>query len=68
MAGVETAVLRAASTAAGWLWRSRLGQAPGARLTDRPGLDRLTITLGWSVHADGLDRIPPERIKRLSPW
>ncbi|RKT03990.1 NACHT domain-containing protein [Streptomyces sp. 3211.6] len=36
MAGVETAVLRAASTAAGWLWRSRLGQVPGARLADRP--------------------------------
>ncbi|MCF3180948.1 NACHT domain-containing protein [Streptomyces polychromogenes] len=36
MAGVETAVLRAASTAAGWLWRSRLGQVPGAGLTDRP--------------------------------
>lgn len=36
MAGVETAVLKAASTAAGWLWRSRLGQVPGARLADRP--------------------------------
>ncbi|MFH7597136.1 hypothetical protein WDV06_18845 [Streptomyces racemochromogenes] len=36
MAGAETAVLRAASTAAGWLWRTRLGQVPGARLTDRP--------------------------------
>ncbi|RSS80870.1 NACHT domain-containing NTPase [Streptomyces sp. WAC06614] len=36
MAGVETAVLRTASTAAGWLWRTRLGQVPGARLTDRP--------------------------------
>ncbi|GAA0279252.1 NACHT domain-containing protein [Streptomyces polychromogenes] len=35
MAGVETAALRAASTAAGWLWRSRLGQVPGAGLTDR---------------------------------
>ncbi|MFF4365698.1 NACHT domain-containing protein [Streptomyces sp. NPDC001594] len=36
MAGVETAALRAASTAAGWLWRSRLGQVPGAGLADRP--------------------------------
>ncbi|MEU2394398.1 NACHT domain-containing protein [Streptomyces sp. NPDC007369] len=35
MAGLETAALRAASTAAGWLWRSQLGQVPGARLTDR---------------------------------
>ncbi|MEV7543404.1 NACHT domain-containing protein [Streptomyces sp. NPDC089915] len=36
MAGVETAALRAASTAAGWLYRSRLGQVPGAGLVDRP--------------------------------
>ncbi|WP_405981320.1 NACHT domain-containing protein [Streptomyces sp. NBC_00158] len=36
MAGLETAALRAASTVAGSLWRSRLGQVPGARLTDRP--------------------------------
>ncbi|MFD0268453.1 NACHT domain-containing protein [Streptomyces sp. NPDC127106] len=36
MAGFETAALRAASTAAGWLWKSQLGQVPGARLTDRP--------------------------------
>ncbi|MER6217880.1 hypothetical protein ABT213_27975 [Streptomyces sp. NPDC001674] len=60
---METAALRAASTAAGWPWGSRLGQAPGARLTDRSGLGRLTITLGPNVRADGLDRIPPERIR-----
>ncbi|MFC9297503.1 NACHT domain-containing protein [Streptomyces sp. NPDC057011] len=36
MAGLETAVLRAASTAAGSLLRSRLGQVPGAGLTDDP--------------------------------
>ncbi|MFK0256942.1 NACHT domain-containing protein [Streptomyces sp. NPDC090445] len=35
MAGLETAVLRAASTAAGLLWKARLGQVPGAGLTDR---------------------------------
>ncbi|MEU6861990.1 NACHT domain-containing protein [Streptomyces sp. NPDC046876] len=31
-------------------------------------LEQLTIELGSNVRADGLDRIPPERIKRLSPW
>ncbi|WP_306463728.1 hypothetical protein [Streptomyces sp. WAC07061] len=36
MAGLETAALRAASTVVGTLWRSKLGQVPGARLTDRP--------------------------------
>ncbi|MFF2196081.1 NACHT domain-containing protein [Streptomyces sp. NPDC058157] len=37
-------------------------------LTPLADLDRLTITLGPNVHPAGLDRIPPERIKRLSPW
>ncbi|MEW2415811.1 NACHT domain-containing protein [Streptomyces sp. NPDC046866] len=36
MTGFETAVLRAASAAAGSLLRSRLGQVPGAGLTDEP--------------------------------
>ncbi|MFI8100110.1 NACHT domain-containing protein [Streptomyces sp. NPDC086023] len=35
MTGIETAVLRTASTAAGWLYRSRLGQVPGAGIADR---------------------------------
>ncbi|MFJ4779667.1 NACHT domain-containing protein [Streptomyces sp. NPDC088762] len=36
MAGLETAVLRVASTAAGSLLRSRLGQVPGAGLASDP--------------------------------
>lgn len=31
-------------------------------------LEHLTIELGSTVRAEGLDRIPPERIKWLSPW
>ncbi|MFE3559979.1 hypothetical protein ACFXKW_34740 [Streptomyces sp. NPDC059193] len=37
-------------------------------LTPLADLDELTVELGARVEADGLDRIPPERIKRLSPW
>lgn len=37
-------------------------------LTPLADLDHLTIELGSKVQADGLERIPPERIKRLSPW
>ncbi|MFD9410401.1 NACHT domain-containing protein [Streptomyces sp. NPDC059989] len=36
MTGFETVLLRVASTAAGSLLRSRLGQVPGAGLTDEP--------------------------------
>ncbi|MEU5806781.1 NACHT domain-containing protein [Streptomyces sp. NPDC047718] len=36
MTGLETAALRAAGAAASRLWSSRLGQVPGAGLTDRP--------------------------------
>ncbi|MEV6953570.1 NACHT domain-containing protein [Streptomyces sp. NPDC051183] len=36
MTGLETALLRVAGTAAGTLLRSRLGQVPGAGLTDAP--------------------------------
>ncbi|MFH7597137.1 hypothetical protein WDV06_18850 [Streptomyces racemochromogenes] len=40
----------------------------GCDLAPLADLDRLTITLGANTHSAGLDRIPPERIKRLSPW
>ncbi|MEV7418099.1 NACHT domain-containing protein [Streptomyces sp. NPDC089919] len=36
MTGIETAVLRTAAKAAGWLYRARLGQVPGAGLTNDP--------------------------------
>ncbi|WP_030203156.1 NACHT domain-containing NTPase [Streptomyces sp. NRRL S-87] len=36
MTGIETAVLRTAGAVGGWLYRSRLGQVPGAGLADRP--------------------------------
>ncbi|MFJ5551548.1 NACHT domain-containing protein [Streptomyces sp. NPDC093225] len=36
MTGIETAVLRTATAVGGWLYRSRLGQVPGAGLTERP--------------------------------
>lgn len=50
MAGLETAALRTASTVVGTLWRSRLGQVPGARLTDRP----LRPAAGLSPAAESL--------------
>ncbi|MEV8536757.1 NACHT domain-containing protein [Streptomyces sp. NPDC051211] len=37
-------------------------------LTPLADLDQLTIEIGSKVHVDGLDRIPPERIKYLSPF